>query len=119
MRGHYVRGHFRGQGLTRRHYKDPFGFLLPPIMLIIVLGFIGWLLKTLWMLILPIALIFTTFYILIRVRRKRKLLQAFGGYYTTRKACPNCHRMNDFKYETGKPASGITRLCSKCGMRYG
>lgn len=89
------------------------------LMLIIVLGFFGWLLKELWVVILPIALIFIALYIFIRVKRKKKLQQAFGEYYTTRKVCPNCGRWNDFKYEMGKPANSITRLCSKCGMRYG
>ena len=92
-------------------------FLLRVFVVVFVVSVMIYILRVLWFIFVPIIAIFLILFIILWIRRHKRL-QSYGTNYTVRKHCPNCGRMNDFHYPMGSPATGIKRDCSKCGTSY-
>ncbi len=111
----FVKGHVRRKSAKPKRSLSPvILFTLLLILIAVIVAHIPRAITYTVVFLIPIGI---TLYLLFQ-HRKRKLQMQQGDYYTITHKCPNCGKMNDFKYPRGSKAHGTTVECWNCHRDY-
>jgi len=111
------------KGMAKKHSRPPLNRLsakdtrsLFIVIGIILLVFLIALVPVLRYILAIIVFGVVLFFVVKYERRRQKIEK--GDVYQIQHHCPNCDRLNVFKYPMGSPAKGTTVQCHYCRRKY-